>query len=133
MKPTYTHHDPAGLPFSLPITTADALALGITPEEITAGEKRFDLDTVGPWQILRTIRGIAKTTEHDADGRAVRVTLHGMRSMHAPRPLGYGQEGRVSIGGRKLRAFTSSQMFEITDGPKPGHLVDVATLYACTP
>jgi hypothetical protein len=84
------------------------------------GEQRFEIDTVGPWQVVKTVRGLAV----DYNGR-----VFGIRSMHAPKESGYNMEGRVSVGGKKYRAFTSSRLFERPDGS----LIDVAILYVCFP
>ena len=53
----------------------------------------------------------------DLDGK-----VYGIRTMGKPRESGYQQEGRVSIGGRNVRAFTSRKLFERADGS----LCDVA-------
>lgn len=124
-----TYNDPAGLPFALPITTADAAALGITAADIAAGEKRLDISTVGPWSVVRTVRGLTRTTDYNPEtNRAVSCTFHGGRTMSRPRPTGYDVEGQVSLQGTKRRAFTSSQMFDID-----GTLVEVGILHACKP
>lgn len=124
-----TYHDPAGLPFALPITTTEAAALGITPADITAGGKRLDITTFGAWSIVRTVRGLTRTTEYNPEtNRAVSCTFHGVRTMSHPRPTGYDMEGRVSVKGTKRRAFTTSQMFDIE-----GTLVEVGILHACKP
>jgi len=78
-------------------------------------EQRFDMECVGPWQIVSKIRGLAI----DLDGR-----VYGMRSMSRPRQSGYEMEGYVSIGSKKRSAFTSSMLFEREDGS----LVSVACL-----
>lgn len=78
-------------------------------------EVRFDIETLGPWQVVSKVRGLAMTL----DGK-----IFGMRNMRAPKESGYQLEGRVSVGGKKYRAFTSSTLFERDDGS----LCDVATL-----
>lgn len=121
-----TYRNPQGLPFTLAITATEAAALGITAADIAAGEKRLEIETAGPWQIVRRVSGLTHTTERDDSGRIIARTFHGTRSMSQPRSTGYTLEGHVSIQGCKTRAFTSSQMFDID-----GTLVDVGTLYAC--
>jgi len=81
-------------------------------------EVRFDYETVGPWQVVRSLRALAVTL----DGK-----VFGNRALSNPRESGYQMEGRVSIGGRKYRAFTSSHLFEREDGS----LCDVAVLIVC--
>jgi hypothetical protein len=53
-------------------------------------------------------------------------TSYGFRTLTGIRQGGYELEGRVSIGGRKYAAFTSSQLFELPDG----RLIDIATIHA---
>lgn len=55
--------------------------------------------------------------------------VFGNRRMHHPRESGYNQEGRVSVGGKKHRAFTSSRLFEREDGS----LCDVAVFIVVSP
>jgi len=81
-------------------------------------ELRFEFETVGPWSIIRKLRGIAMTL----DGK-----VFGERSLLNPKESGYQMEGQVSIEGKKYRAFTSSQLFERPDGS----LCDVAMLVVC--
>ena len=86
---------------------------------IPAGDEvRFDIQTFGPWYIIRSIKGLA-IDEHG--------TIYGIRTMTDCHESGYAQEGRVSIGGKKRRAFTSSQLFQREDGS----LCNVAILYVC--
>jgi hypothetical protein len=85
------------------------------------GEERFDIKTTGyGWNLVTDIRGLACTL----DGR-----IFGYRNMHHPKESGYQMEGKVSIGGKKVRAFTSSRLFERPDGS----LIDVAILVVCLP
>ena len=109
-----------------------ALESLIGPESIAKGERRFDLETVGPWHILRSIRGLAMTVEsrephHCRNGETspATVAFHGLRTGHDCRTPGTWTECRVSIGGRKRSAFTSSKLFQLPDG----RLIDVAILY----
>ena len=59
----------------------------------------------------------------DLEGR-----VYGVRKMSRPTESGYQMEGRVSIGGKTYRAFTSSRMFERPDGS----LVDVGVFIVCS-
>jgi hypothetical protein len=81
------------------------------------GEIRFDLE-MGPMPFcsIRKIHALAV----DYKSR----TVFGLRSLCDFHDEGYIHRGRVSINGKKYRAFTSSMMFERTDGS----LVDVAVL-----
>lgn len=81
-------------------------------------EVRFEIETRGPWQIVSKVRGLAMTD----DGR-----VYGLRNLLDARQSGYDMNGKVSIAGRKYRAFTSSKLFQRPDGS----LVDVGILYVC--
>lgn len=103
------------------------------PEVIAAGEWRGESEHVGMWHILTKYRAIAmEMTEFDADKypgtHAKTAIIYGVRSLEKPKQSGYDLEGYVSINGERLRAFTSSAMFEVN-----GKLVDVAILYVCRP
>lgn len=88
------------------------------PERPT-NEVRFDITTTGSgWNLITGIKGLAV----DRDGK-----VWGWRALSNPKESGYVQEGTVSIAGQKVRAFTSSQLFEREDGS----LCDVAILYLC--
>lgn len=53
--------------------------------------------------------------------------LHGVRTLTNVRESGYELEGRVSINGKKYRAFTSSELMQ-----RPGgQLVSVGVLHIC--
>jgi hypothetical protein len=79
-------------------------------------EIRFNIETIGPWSIPLRVKALAVTL----DGK-----VFGERTMYAPKESGYQLEGRVSIGGKKYRAWTSSQLFERPDKS----LCEVAVLY----
>ena len=82
---------------------------------------RFDLETrPGGWRPLKHVAGLAV----DRGGK-----VWGWRTLQNPQESGYVLEGKVSVGGQKVRAFTSSQMFMRADGS----LCDVAILYLCRP
>lgn len=116
---------------AIPITEAQAL-LFLTPAEIAAGEKRFETENFGPWQILSKLRGIACTATWKG-GPCSRIqdtlTVVGIRSIDRPRSLGYAMEGKCSLNGRKFRSFTSSQLFELPDK----RLINVAIIHICAP
>ena len=88
------------------------------PEDL--GEVRFKYETVGPWQILVRLHGLAV-------GRNGQV--YGMRSLQKREEVGYTLHGTVSVGGRTLRAYTTSQMFQRPDRS----LVEVAVLRVVDP
>ena len=79
-------------------------------------EVRFEFETIGPW--IKKLQGLALTL----DGK-----IFGERSLTEPKESGYVMEGRVSVQGKKYRAFTSSKLFEREDGS----LVDVGVLVVC--
>ena len=93
------------------------------PTDIDEHQRHFTMTHYpGPWRLLRSIRALA--VEKGPDG----VILHGDRTMHDPRAEGYAQFGRVSIGGRMRRAFTSDQLVQGPDGK----LYTFAILYVCS-
>ena len=113
---------PAG---AIPATEAQLIALGLTPEDIAAGEKRGEMKTRGAWSIPVSYRAIVETKDFGEYSTVTRARFWPARTMHAPRQSGYELEGRVSLGGKKISAFTSSQLFELPDG----RLVDCATIF----
>lgn len=111
------------------ISQADALKF-IGAEAIEAGEKRGELQTRGPWNIITRYTALAVTAAwiDKGYGRIVDTyTLHGDRALSGARESGYNLEGHVSIDGMKRSAFTSSIMFEIQE---TGKLIDVAVIHA---
>lgn len=90
----------------------------IVPLNEAKNESRFQIQTRGPWGLVSKLKGLA--VEKGEGG----VIVHGLRSLDNARESGYAMEGKVSIGGKKYRAFTSSQMFKVN-----GKLADVAILY----
>ena len=101
-------------------------------EVIAAGEWRGEYETQGPWHTLSSYRALAvEQTDENLDTshyETYRTTavIHGPRQLFNARESGYDLEGKVSINGEKLRAFTSTMMFEVD-----GKLVDVAIIYVC--
>lgn len=85
-----------------------------------ATEIHHKITASGPWMIVTKIRSLAVTLAGD---------IYGMRTMTRCRECGYDQEGRVKVGGKWVRAFTSSKLFRRPDGS----LVDVAVLVVCWP
>ena len=98
---------------------------------IRSGDRRFDTETRGPWQIAVRLRAPVATCYWDKS-RIYTVTrgfslLADCGTMTDPRQSGYDMEGRVSVAGKKVRAFTSSQLFQLPDGS----LRDCAIIFAC--
>lgn len=129
MRPTLDiSNPPAG---SIPATEAQLLALGVAPEEIAAGEKRSDSTHSGPWQICESIAAVVEWKDYVEGEHGIATTARAcfwpVRRMHRPRSSGYAMEGWISLGGKKVPAFTGSQLFELPDG----RLVNVATLHLC--
>lgn len=96
----------------------------VTPNDIwnipdNVGEIRFEYERLDTFhRPIVSISGLAMTLS----GK-----IFGMRKMHHPKESGYNLEGRVSISGKKYRAFTSSSMFEREDKS----LINVAVLVVC--
>lgn len=102
------------------------------PEVIAAGEMRGTMETRGPWSIISKYTALAmEHTDENLDTSHYKpfqttAIIYGVRSLNNPRECGHDLEGTVSINGQKLRAFTSSHLFEVN-----GELIDVAILYVC--
>lgn len=111
---------------ALPITRAELIALGITEDQIAKGEARGELETWGSWQQPLSYKALCMSAEYAARGR-VSATAYGIRTLSKPAQAGHVLEGRVSVLGKSVRGFTSSQLFELEDGS----LVNVAVIYAC--
>jgi len=117
---------------ALPIAEAELEAMGITADDIKAGEKRGDLKTFGPWGIPVSYRALCMSRAYTPvekqrySAETDSVTSYGIRTLTNVRQCGYELEGRVSIGGKKYTAFSSSQLFELPDG----RLIDVAIIHA---
>lgn len=100
----------------------------IGKDGIDKGEKRFDIKTFGPWQLQKSVTGLAVAKNKNQDGVTTsEITIFGDRTMSKPEISGHDLYGKVSINGKRYRAFTSSQLFELEDG----RLIDVAILYVC--
>jgi len=99
--------------------TREQLESIFTQAEIEAGEKRGESKTVGMWHIIKSFSAVAidKTNQ----------IIYGMRTLQDVKELCYDLEGRVNIGGKRYRAFTSSIIFNCE-----GKLYSCAILYVCT-
>lgn len=113
---------------AIPATVEQLTALGFTAEEITAGEKRLEMECSGPWSVCRSLTGIVERAEFIPDSGSSKrfVEFYPARKMSNPRSCGYDMEGTISLAGRKSSAFTSSQLFELPDG----RLVDCGIIFA---
>jgi hypothetical protein len=127
---------PAQFPFETgrgigarPITAEQAAAI-LTAAEIEAGEKRGELKTAGPWQIPVSYKALAVSQDFSGEGweRYGRPwKVYGPRVLSNVRQGGHELEGRVSIGGKSYRGFTSSGLVEL-----PGRrLVSVGVIHVC--
>ena len=115
------------------LTKKQFFALGFTQEDLEKGEKRFDIETRGPWGIISKLRGFVVESVRSEDkeknyrGEYTHAyVFHGFRSLLKPVQTGYQIEGKVSINGKRVRAFTSSQLIYVDN-----KLVDIAILYPC--
>ena len=113
---------------SIPATLEQLAALGFTPAEIEAGEKRGAMELRGPWSMCSAYTAPVERAEFMPDGTSRRawVEYYAPRRMSNPRPSGYDLEGHISLGGKRLSAFTSSELFELPDG----RLVNCAIIFA---
>jgi hypothetical protein len=87
------------------LTAEDCATLGLPTSG--GGETRAKTETVGMWQVVVGVRAIVK----DAKARRYLPPRKGsIRSQETDPAI------RVSIGGRKVRGFLSSQLFTLPDG-----------------
>ena len=135
MKPTPKTWTKDQIEPALPITREELIAFGIPEADIDKGESRGKLKSFGPWQLPVSFTALCMscvyTPKDDAKYSSQREseTVYGIRTLQRPVQSGYQLEGRVSVNGRKVRGFTSSQLFELPDGK----LISVATIHACIP
>lgn len=119
-------------PGAVKITHKDAL-LFLGKEAIENREKRGELKTRGPWNTICGYKALAitatRTPEKYGNSCVDEYTLYGDRQLLDVRQSDYHLEGRVSLDGKKYRAFTSDVLFELPDST----LVSVAVIYAVTP
>jgi hypothetical protein len=98
------------------------------PWRIPDDDEGFDVVNEGRWmgRVVK-IRGLAITSFdfNEVTSTPARGFVLGYRNLLDPKESGYQIEGRVSIGGKKYSAFTSSRIFERPDRS----LCDVAVLY----
>lgn len=114
---------PAG---AIPATNEQLLALGIPQSSIDAGRHSFETVTTYPWGVCHKLRAIVEFAEFGQFSRREWAKFYPMRSMSRPVEDGYCMRGYVSVGGKKCKAFTSSQLFELPCGK----LVNVAVIFA---
>jgi len=116
---------------AIKLTDEQAKQLGLLDN--TSGEIRGHLKTWGPWQIPVSYRALCGSVEYTPDDKrrysAQRdsISYYGTRTLSNIRQSGHALEGTVSVNGQKVRGFTSSDLFELSDG----RLVSVATIHAC--
>jgi hypothetical protein len=111
------------------LTEEQAKQLGI---DITADEIRGEMQTRGPWSIPVSYKAICVSIKRGVlpghySETVTEKTVYGMRSLSGVKQSGYCLEGTASINGRKYKAFTSSELFEVN-----GRLINVAVIHACT-
>lgn len=99
-------------------------------------DERGKLKTVGYWGIPVSFSALCETKTWKKDrgySECVGTTIWGRRTMGKCRQEGFQLEGRVSILGKTVRAFTSSQLFNLeTDKLGKHKLIFVSTVFACT-
>lgn len=110
--------------------TQEQAELLFTSDEIAKGEQRGNARCVGPWQICAAYTALCTSNTFNRDAFPIEhgpLHVYGKRTLTSVRQSGYELEGRVSVGGRKMRGFTSSQLFELPGGK----LINAATIHAC--
>jgi len=111
------------------LTDEQARAL-FTAAELEAGKQEGRTVCHGPWQLVSSYTALCTSNTFNRDVYPVEhgpLHVYGKRTLSRPRESGYQLEGTVSVGGRKLRGFTSSQLFELPGGK----LISAATIHAC--
>ncbi len=110
-----------------PISRAQALTF-LSEADIQAGQKNGDLKTHGIWQlpVSYTALAINHAFNEIGENKPITLTIWGHRTLSKPRQSGHELEGRVSVDGKQMRAFTSSMLFDVE-----GTLVDVAVNFVC--
>ncbi len=121
--------------FVLPYTpgavklTEEQARLLFTDKEIEAGEQRGAMKTFSQWQIPLSFTALCTSNTFNRETYPVEhgpLHVYGKRTLSRPVQSGYQLEGKVSIGGKKYRGFTSNQLFELPNGK----LIDAATIHA---
>jgi len=89
----------------------------LTSEEISKGESRLIVKTAGSWQVPVSAFGLVVSFDYEASKKALGQPLfvYGKRTLTNWKQCGYEAEGKVSINGKKRRAFTSSKLFRLPD------------------
>jgi hypothetical protein len=108
---------------TIELTKEQAEKLGI---DTSQDEIRGELKTFGPWSIPVSYKALCISAVYGEYSEPQSKTIYGKRSLLNVKEDGYSLGGKVSIGGKKYRAFTSSQLFQIE-----GKLIDVAVIHAC--
>lgn len=80
--------------------------------DASINEQRLNTETRGPWSVIIRCSGLCMRTDFETGEH----TIYGQRALTNIRQSGYELEGRVSIGGKKYTAFTSSHLFELENG-----------------
>jgi hypothetical protein len=106
---------------AIPISESDFLAY-LAP---VIADHRGELVTIGGWSIPVSFTATAVSMTFGPMGRGDTIALYGPRTMGNLRECGYHLEGRVSIKGRKVSAFTSSQLWQLPDG----RLIETAVIH----
>lgn len=110
---------------TIKLTKEQCFELGI---DITQDQIRGEIETFGPWNVIKSYGALCITNEYDRTGMFTKIastTFFGKRKLSNIRQSGYHLEGRVSIGGKKYSAFTSDILIEVD-----GKLINVATIHA---
>jgi hypothetical protein len=110
------------------LTEAQAISLGI---DIAADEVRGEMQVRGPWSTPVSYKAICVSMKRGVlpghySESVTEKTVYGVRSLSNLKQSGYCLDGTVSINGRKYKAFTSSELFEVN-----GRLINVAVIHAC--
>lgn len=120
---------------TLKVKKGSALYKWINANKGKDGEIRLDISTTGRgWNVIRSIRGMVITENFAQTGKKLTAENSGKlflgeRSLSSPKESGYQMSGKVSFGGKKYNAFTSSTLVEMPSG----QLVNIGVIFASLP
>ena len=90
-------------------------------------DQHHEMKVVGAWSVPVKAKALAVSYTWRKSFTDT-ITLYGKRTLSKLRGSGCDMAGVVSVNNKKVRGFTSSQLFQLPDG----RLFDVAVIYVCT-
>jgi hypothetical protein len=109
---------------AIQLTKEQAIQFGIDTEK---EEIRAEIKTRGSWNIISGYKALCVSVKYKK-GLIIEkesITLYGKRSMGNIRDSGYHLEGQVSLKGKKVSCYSSTELFSVD-----GVLVNVQVIGA---